>query len=413
MYSFSMSNVPQPQPMFRMVRTALKSGLLPEFFTMARYRCSPYMGCGHGCSYCDGRAERYYVEGQFDRDIVCRRNLPDLLQKELPRLREYGPISISSGITDAYQPIEAELGITRACAEVLQHYQFPVTVLTKSNLIERDLDLWSKVNQQSNFLLMMTITTLNEDVAAAFEPGAPTVEERLQTLQRFKEAGCSVGVLAMPLLPGVSDNAQPMHNLFERLQRIPVDFIVPGGLTLRPGRQKQVFLQQLSAWLQTDSSGCSENFSSGDLLTLYDRLYANQLASGNPMPAYRKQLEQRFRSLHRATRVAPFIPHRVYRRHLNTADELYILLHQMQDWYDRQGVETGRLADSCHRYTDWLIARKKKLGTTRGSGPTHNMRALIDEALDSGELSRVIGNPRLNRFLCEVCREGRVFAPWE
>ena len=410
MYSNGMSSVPQPQPTFRMVRTALKSGLLPEFFTMARYRCSPYMGCGHGCSYCDGRAERYYVEGQFDRDIVCRRNLPDLLQKELPRLREYGPISISSGITDAYQPVEAELGITRACAEVLQHYRFPVTVLTKSSLIERDLDLWSKVNQQSSFLLIMTITTLNEDVAAAFEPGAPTVEERLQTLQRFKDAGCRVGVLAMPLLPGLSDSEQSLHELFERLQRIPVDFIVPGGLTLRPGRQKQVFLQQLSAWLQP---GSSDSSGSEGLLSLYDRLYANQLASGSPIPAYRNQLNQRFFGLHHETRVAPFIPHSVYRCHLNRADELYILLHQMQEWYNGQGVDTGRLSGSCHRYTDWLIARKKKLGTTRGSGPTHNMQALIDEALGSGELSRVIGNPRLYRFLCEVCSEGRVFAPWE
>ncbi|AFG37306.1 DNA repair photolyase [Spirochaeta africana DSM 8902] len=391
------------------MRSALKSGLLPEFFTMARYRCSPYMGCGHGCSYCDGRAERYYVEGEFDRDIICRRNLPDLLHKELPRLREYGPISISSGITDAYQPIEAELGITRACAEILQHYQFPVTVLTKSSLIERDLAIWRRVNQQSSFLLIMTLTTLDEEVTAAFEPGAPTVAERLQTLQRFKDAGCSVGVLAMPLLPGLSDSDESLSRLYQRLQQIPVDFIVPGGLTLRPGRQKQLYLTRLDSWLACQGT---RPHSRRDLRPLYARLYENNLASGSPLPDYRRQLEQRFRHLHSEFQLAPFIPHSVYRQHLNRADELYILLHQLQEWYSGIGVDTSRLQAINHCYTAWISERKKALGTTRGSGPTHNMQALIDDALHTGELAGVIGNPRLFGFIREVCHDGRLFAPW-
>ncbi|MFW5801668.1 MAG: radical SAM protein [Spirochaeta sp.] len=403
-------------PTPRLIRQAIRSALLPEPFTMARYRCSPYMGCEHGCVYCDGRAEKYYVEGSFDRDIVYRKNLPELLRKELPRLREYGPLSISSGITDAYQPVEARLGITRACAGILQHYRIPVTVLTKSSLAERDIDLWRKVQDQSSFLLLMTITTLDEEIASVFEPGASSVASRLQTLERFKAAGCSVGVLAMPLMPGISDSEDDLRKLYSRLQQIGVDCIIPGGLTLRPGRQKKVFFESLNLY-EGQSPHCSSRTGGQspvgcELGEWYARLYGNELQSGSSIPEYRRMLAGRFRQMVEEFHCAPFIPHAVYRHHLNQADELYMLLHQMDEWYSRAGADTSRLQQSLASYTEWLLRQKKAMGSTRGSGPTHNMREMINGAVRDGTLQRVIGNGKLFGFLMEVMQEQRIFAPY-
>jgi DNA repair photolyase len=113
------------------------------------YGFSPYMACSHACRYCDGRAERYHVEGDFDHDIVIRENAAERLRAELPRLREWGPICVSSGVSDPYQPIEKEKQLTRQCAEILAESNFPVIIHTKSALALNDLDLWHKLHQKA------------------------------------------------------------------------------------------------------------------------------------------------------------------------------------------------------------------------------------------------------------------------
>ena len=108
-------NLTEAQP-----KTVLRRGLLPDIFTNALFATSPYRGCEHACAYCDGRAEKYYVEGTFAEDIVQRSQLPPALDQELGRLRERDGrgrrplLSLGSGVTDAYQPVEASLEIGRA-----------------------------------------------------------------------------------------------------------------------------------------------------------------------------------------------------------------------------------------------------------------------------------------------------------
>src|SRR3990172_1299304 len=93
-------------PHDRRVKCALRKAKLGEPFLASRFSFSPYMACGHGCAYCDGRAERYWVDGVFDRDIVVRTNIVEVLEAEVTRLRERAVVSVGSGISDAYQPVE-------------------------------------------------------------------------------------------------------------------------------------------------------------------------------------------------------------------------------------------------------------------------------------------------------------------
>ena len=217
----------------------LKPADLPDNFTRSLYKVAPYRGCAHGCRYCDGRAERYYVEGDFERDIVVRKTIPERLAHDLPTCRERGIVAFGSGTTDPYQPLESTEDITGACAALLSSPQvnslgLPAMVMTKSALALRDLDHWKAVNEAGGFLLMVSLTSMDEGLREIMEPGASTFRERLALLKKFKEAGCAVGILAMPFLPGLSDGAASISGLYSEALAIGVDFIMPGDLPCVP-----------------------------------------------------------------------------------------------------------------------------------------------------------------------------------
>ena len=253
----------------RTVKTVLRKSRLVDPWFVGKYSFSPYQACAHGCTYCDGRAERYWVDGEFDRDIVVRRNAADVLAREVPKLRERGIVFVGSGISDAYQPPEADERIMPACGRVLADHRLPVTILTKSSLIARDLDLWSEVNVAAGFVLMVSLVTLDDGLRAIVEPGASPVEARLETLRAFKARGCGVGAAAMPLLPFLTDSDAQLDALALALGQVGVDFVLVGGLTLRPGRQKTAFFDTLRR-------------SFADLLPHYERLYGEDRPSGAP-----------------------------------------------------------------------------------------------------------------------------------
>jgi DNA repair photolyase len=379
----------------REVRAVLRRERLSEPFLAAKYRFSPYSACEHGCLYCDGRAERYYVEGEFDRDIVVRSNAPDLLASELPRLRERGVISIGSGITDAYQPAEGRFALTRRCAEVLAGGDHAAALLTKSALAARDLDLWAEVNARGGFLLLVSLVFADDGPRRMFEPRASTVAARLQLLRAFKQRGCSVGVLAMPLLPFVCDRDADIAALLDALAAIPVDFVIPSGLTLRPGRQKEVYLDTLRRDLPA-------------LLPGVEALYAECRASGAPLAAYSRDLAGRCAAALDARGLPGLVPHAVYRGRMQVYDELNVLLLHMEEIYGRRGVDTAALRAARRRYMEWLTPRK---------GEVDRRRSLRHDALDeelrvlcaSRELASILGNERLAAFVRAVVLERRVF----
>ena len=384
----------------RLVKTALRRANLTGSFVLGKYGLSPSMACTHGCTYCDGRAERYWVDGEFDRDIVVRPNLPELLARELPRLRERGFISIGSGITDAYQPVEQVRAIMRDCAEVIADAGFPAVVMTKNAAVTRDLDLWRRVNDRSRFLLVVSLTHSDDRTRAQFEPGASRVEERIEALTAFREAGCATGVLAMPLLPGVTDTDDNLGRLYDLLARARVDFVQPGELTLRPGRQKRWFMESLSA-------------SYPALSREYERLFAEERASGAPLAAYRAQTSAR--ALAHNRRVGfPFLPpHAIYRGVLHRYDEVNVLISHMIELYRAVGVDVDRLRRAAGRYAEWLVARKSRYNRRPGSRyedlDAELTAACAAPALSVPDIDSIVQNPRLAALIRSVVIDRATF----
>lgn len=375
-------------------RRALRRGDFPDNFTRSLYGLAPYRGCAHGCRYCDGRSEKYYVEGDFEGDIAVRDWLPGLLASELPTLREPGMVAIGSGTTDPYQPVEADMRIVGRCAELLADVGTPVTVMTKSDLVLRDLDAWRRVNERSLFVLLVSITTLREDVRAAFEPGASPVPARLAAMRAFKAAGCAVGALAMPFLPGITDDEAGIRALYEELAAVGVDFVLPGGLTLRPGRQKDLFLDTLGR-------------ERPDLLEATRRIYREDRPSGRPVREAEEVLRRALATARRDVPLPFLLPHRIYSRALPRYDAFRVLLRDMVELYTDRGVDIRPLRSSADRYDAWLIGLRRVFRRKR-SLPGSWLSDRFEEAVQDGELDRVLDNRRLSGFARAVLREGAI-----
>lgn len=375
------------------VAHALKKGVLPDHFTRALYACAPYRGCGHGCRYCDGRAEKYYVEGDFERDIERRANLPELLAVELPVLRDRGIISLGSGVTDCYQPCESVARITERCIPLFQSRGWPTQVMTKSALIMRDLEKWRAVNERGGFLLFMTVTGVDEKNRRVMEPGASSYRERLDTLAAFTAAGMVTGALAMPLLPGISDDDAALRSLFGSLKECGIAFAMAGGLTLRPGRQKDTYFQTLRA-------------ARPDLVGEYERLYIEERPSGMPIRTARDELARRIAPLLREIGLPYTLPHRIHARILPQHDSLRILLRDMVELYAERGIATRPLTAAADRYDVWLKEIRTQFRRRRTLESTWLQDRFLNAA-ELGELDKVLNNDKLASFAKEVVLRGR------
>ena len=382
------------EKIYHTVKKAIRREQLADPFTISMYRFSPYHACEHGCSYCDGRAEKYYVDGVFDRDIIIRENEPELLELELPKLRERAPIGIGSGVTDVYQPVEVNERLMRRCGNILADYDFPVHILTKSSLIIRDLDIWKQVNERSGFMVSVSLTFADDDVRRIFEPGASSVDERIEVLKVFKEAGCSAGVLLMPLLPGITDTDENIRGLLEKLKFIDLDYIIPSYLTLRPGRQKDFFFKVLS-----------EHYP--HLLERYHYLFGKELISGRPVYSYRQSFMKEIVPLFAG--INTLTPHRVYRNRMPVYNEVFILLDHMRELYQHRGVDITHLRESTERYNAWVM-EEKRFFNRRRSLPSGYIDSRLFEITESGELGVILSNERLTRFLEAVILERKVFS---
>lgn len=174
-----------------------------------RFSVNPYRGCAHGCAYCYARPTHEYLGfgsgTDFERKLVVKRRAPELLQAAFERSSWTGECIIFSGNTDCYQPLEAELSLTRQCLEVCARYRNPVHIITKSALVERDLDLLQQLHRDASVGITISVTFWDAHVARSVEPYAPTPARRVETIRRLSEAGIAVGVNVAPLIPGLSD----------------------------------------------------------------------------------------------------------------------------------------------------------------------------------------------------------------
>lgn len=170
---------------------------------------NPYRGCEHGCIYCFARPTHSYLGLSpgldFERKLIAKINAPELLRRELGKA-SYRPEPIAIGVnTDAYQPCERRLQLTRRVLEVLHACEHPVAMITKSSLIERDIDLLSAMAARRQAIAAVTITTLDPAVARTLEPRAAAPARRLRTIRVLTDAGIPVGVSVAPVIPFVTE----------------------------------------------------------------------------------------------------------------------------------------------------------------------------------------------------------------
>ena len=170
---------------------------------------NPYRGCEHGCSYCFARPTHAYLNLSpgldFETRIFAKTNAPELLRKELSR-PGYEPRPIALGInTDAYQPIERKLQLTRRLIEVMLETRHPFTLITKNALVERDLYLLVPLAEQNLVSVAFSVTTLDPHLSARLEPRASAPHARLRAIERLSQAGVQVGAMVAPVIPWVND----------------------------------------------------------------------------------------------------------------------------------------------------------------------------------------------------------------
>ncbi len=377
------------------VKKVLTRSDLAQPFIPSKARFSPYRACEHACKYCDGRAEKYYVEGNFECDVVVRRNLPELLKEELAKLREPIIVSIGSGVSDPYQPAERDEMLMAKSAAILESMSIPATVLTKSSLPLRDIDVWSSLNRKKQFFLAVSLTMLDDSIRRAFEPHSSPVSERLAMLREFKARGCRVGVLAMPLLPHITDTNENIHALWKELAGIGVDFVMPGGLTLRPGIQKETFMATLQQHY-------------GDLVPAYRHIYREDRQSGSPAADYYRGVLRRLSTLSEEYGIPAEVPHCTYRNLLPLYDEIYLLLSHMVSLYRSRGINTSRLEASLRRYVKWFMEYKRSFNRRRREKYTGLEEVIREKCRDSG-MGEVLDNPKLAAFVAQVALERSLF----
>jgi DNA repair photolyase len=170
---------------------------------------NPYRGCEHGCIYCFARPTHSYLGLSpgldFETRLFAKVNAPELLRRELAR-PSYVPESIALGVnTDAYQPCERQLGLTRRVLEVLHECEHPVGLITKSSLIERDIDILGAMAARRQAMASITITTLDPEISRTLEPRAASPARRLRTIRTLTDAGIPVSVSVAPVIPFVTE----------------------------------------------------------------------------------------------------------------------------------------------------------------------------------------------------------------
>ena len=171
---------------------------------------NPYRGCEHGCVYCFARPTHAYMGLSpgldFETKLFAKQGAAELLEKELAN-PNYKPQTIAIGTnTDPYQPIEKTRRVMRAILEVLHRTSHPVAIVTKSNLVTRDIDLLAPMAAEGLAKVAISITTLDPDLARKMEPRAPTPAKRLEAIRQLSAAGIPVAVMVAPILPGLTDH---------------------------------------------------------------------------------------------------------------------------------------------------------------------------------------------------------------
>jgi len=255
----SLFPLPQKSPLVGIARLAsegesLREGHNVEYFTLPAKsllnRCvsnrnlpftwtiNPYRGCEFACKYCYARYTHEFMEMrdgvEFEQKIYVKQHTADLVRHDLRKVKPGEPIALGTA-TDPYQPAERRYEVTRSILEEFAcHRGFELGIVTKSNLIVRDLDLLREVAKSNALSIHITVTTMNVDLARILEPRAPRPDLRMDAVRQLSEAGLNVGVSSSPVLPGITDSPADLEAVVAEAAAAGARHIFAGALFLKP-----------------------------------------------------------------------------------------------------------------------------------------------------------------------------------
>ena len=206
------------------------------WFLPFRWGVNTYRGCEHNCVYCNARYTHEFLglpTGEFSQKIIVKSNAAGILDKEFSREKWKKATVNLATVTDPYQPAEGRFKITREVLGVFLKHHNPLILSTKSALVLRDIDILREIAKTGFLNVVISLSTLNEELTRKMEPKVASVEARLNVIQVLHEAGITVGVAAIPLLPYVSDDEKDLEQLLKTVAERGADYAITDVLNFR------------------------------------------------------------------------------------------------------------------------------------------------------------------------------------
>jgi DNA repair photolyase len=278
---------------------------------------------------------------------------------------------LGGGVGDSYQPVEKYYQLTRKTLELIYQYGYPVHILTKSSLIERDLELLQTINSKYPVIVSMSFSSVDNHISRRFEPGVPIPSQRLQILKKFKQKGIATGMFLLPVIPFITDTEIHIRQSLQKAEENGIDFVIFGGMTLKIGRQQQFYFRIIKDHYP-------------ELLQQYQNLYQNSSQWGMASQKYYQLINKRFNRIRKTVHIPCRIPPQLYTHLLSDNDRIIVILEHLDYLLKLEGKK------SSYGYIAYQIAQQKKpissiidkKANIKGVGPS--TKALIQEILQTG-----------------------------
>jgi DNA repair photolyase len=266
----------QPKAVYEHVQVKRMLHSIRVWFLPFKWGVNTYRGCEHDCLYCNARHTHEYLglpTGAFAHRILVKDNAAEVLDHELSRASWKPNFTVNlATVTDPYQPAESRFKVTRRVLDVFLKHHNALLITTKSDLVLRDLDLLTQIEQTGFLNVAVTLSTVDEELRKRIEPNAPSVDRRLRLIHELHAAGITVGVTAIPLLPYLSDHETDVERLMKAVAENGADYVVADVLNLR-GDARRRYL----SFLQTYDSALLPQYEALYPTTYCDNAYAQRV----------------------------------------------------------------------------------------------------------------------------------------
>jgi len=222
-------------------KTILSARNKDKSFNGADFNINLYRGCNHGCIYCDSRSECYGIE-DFDR-VRTKADALKILDDELARKRVKGVIGFGA-MNDPYNPFERTEQLTRGALKLIKKHRFGISLLTKSSLVTRDIDLFQEINMTAPCVIRMTVTTADDDLCRKIEPNVSVSSKRFEALKEISDAGIATSLFVCPILPFITDTKENVMGIVKEAHESGVQHIYMAfGVTARQNQRTYFYAQ--------------------------------------------------------------------------------------------------------------------------------------------------------------------------